>query len=140
MMDDHSEALLAHVHPDLAKVMRAAAQTPQPFQIVYGIRTLAAEEQAVATGHSTTLHSRHLPDKGYATPENPDGVACAVDVAALINGQISFAPGEEEQVFGKIAAQVKAAALELNILVEWGGNWRSFKDWGHYQLPWKQYP
>jgi peptidoglycan L-alanyl-D-glutamate endopeptidase CwlK len=131
-MDARSEAFLTHVHPDLAKVMRAAAQEPQPFLIVYGIRTIEAERQAVATGHSTTMHSRHLP--------NNDGVSCAVDVAALIDGKVSFARGREAEVFGKIAAQVKAAASRCLISLEWGGDWTSFKDWGHFQLPWKQYP
>lgn len=131
-MDAKSEAFLAHAHPDLAKVLRATAQDPQPFQIVYGIRTLEAEKQAVATGHSTTLHSRHLPNK--------DGVSCAVDVAALIGGKVSFAPGREADVFGKIADQVKRAASSLLIPVEWGGDWHTFKDWSHIQLPWHQYP
>jgi peptidoglycan L-alanyl-D-glutamate endopeptidase CwlK len=140
MMDPRSEGLLAHVHPDLCKVIRAAAQNPQPFLVVYGIRTLAAEQQAVATGHSTTMHSRHLPQAAYATDDDPDGLSCAVDVAALVNGQPNFAPGHEAQVFGEIAAQVKAAAAVLGIPVEWGGDWHSFKDWGHFQLPWAQYP
>src|SRR5262249_13571444 len=99
-MDARSESFLVHVHPDLAKVMREAAQYPQPFEIVYGIRTPQAEMEAVATGHSTTMHSRHLPNK--------DGVSCAVDVAALVNGSINFAPGHEAEVFTPIAEQVKA--------------------------------
>ncbi|WP_084494694.1 M15 family metallopeptidase [Alkanindiges illinoisensis] len=31
------------------------------------------------------------------------------------------------------------AAKELNIPLEWGGDWKNFKDGPHYQLPWKQY-
>lgn len=131
MMDAHSEALLAHVHPDLAKVIRAAAQQPQPFIVVYGIRTLAAEQQAVKTGHSQTMHSRHLANK--------DGVSCAVDLAALTDGHIDWASGREQRVYGAIWAQVKAAADALKVPVEWGGNWTTFKDWGHVQLPWATY-
>lgn len=123
---------LAQVHPDLIKVLNAATQTPQPFTIVYGIRTLAAEKIAVATGHSTTMHSRHLPNKA--------GLACAVDVAALIGGKVSWAPGHEAAVFGQIAAQIMAAAKTVGVPVEWGGNWHSFKDYGHFQLPWLKYP
>lgn len=133
-MDPRSEANLQHVHPDLCRVIRAAAQTPQPFVVVYGIRTEAAERQAVASGHSTTMHSRHLPQ----SHENLQ--ACAVDVAALIDGQVSFAAGHEAQVFGKIWAQIEAAAAELKVPVQWGGAWAPFKDWGHVQLPWSVYP
>lgn len=148
-MDARSEGMLAHVHADLARVMRAASQTPQPFEVIYGIRTLAAEAQAVASGHSQTMRSRHLPDSHYADAANPGGVACAVDVIAIINGHADFAKGREAQVFGQIAAQVKAAAKALNIPIEWGGDpvgaWAPgvvshFRDWGHLQLPWAQYP
>lgn len=131
-MDDRSEALLAHVHPDLVSVIRTAAQAPQPFGVVYGLRTLAAEKLAVASGHSTTMHSRHLPNK-Y-------GLACAVDVAHLAGGHVDFAPGHEPFVFGAIAIQIKMAAAHAGVPTEWGGDWKSFKDWGHFQLPWATYP
>jgi len=125
-------SLLAKVEPALAKVINAAAQTPQPFIVVYGIRTVDAEKQAVATGHSTTMHSRHLPDH--------NGLAAAVDVAAMIDGKVSFAPGREAAVFGQIASQIKAAAAKLGTPIEWGGDWKTFKDWGHFQLPWSAFP
>lgn len=130
-MDKSSEAHLLHVHSDLVKVIRLASQKPQEFIVVYGIRTLAAEIQAVKTGHSTTLHSRHLPNK--------DGFSCAVDVAALTSGTIDWAHGREKQVYGAIWTQIKEASHSLKIPVEWGGDWTTFKDWGHIQLPWKDY-
>jgi len=131
-MDPRSERSLAFVHPDLVAIIRETEQLPQAFIVVEGIRTVAQEQHNVDTGHSTTMHSRHLP--------NAEGLSCAVDVAAIIGGKVSFTPGQEAEVFGAIAAQVKAAAEELGIPVEWGGDWRNFKDWGHFQLPWKEYP
>jgi peptidoglycan L-alanyl-D-glutamate endopeptidase CwlK len=131
-MDARSEATLINVHPDLCKVIRATVQAPVPFLVVYGLRTKAAEAQAVATGHSTTMHSRHL--------ANADGVSCAVDVAALTNGHPDFAPGHEAIVFGHIWRQILATATAMNIPLEWGGNWKTFRDWGHVQLPWSTYP
>lgn len=130
-VDPHQR--LRGVHPDLCRIMLHATQTPQPFIIVYGARTVEAEKIAVSTGHSTTMHSRHLP--------NAEGLACAVDVCALdTHGQLDWAAGREAEVFGKIAEQVKASAADLHLPVEWGGDWHSFKDWGHFQLPWKDYP
>lgn len=142
-MDARSETSLAHVHPDLCRVMRAAAQHPQPFVVVYGIRTEQAERQAVASSHSQTTHSRHLPQ------DHERLQACAVDVAALVGGKLSFAPGHEQAVFGQIAGQVKAAAQQLGVPIQWGGDpvgaWAPgvvshFRDWGHFQLPWAEYP
>ena len=148
-MDQRSEDVLQHVHPDLAKVMRATAQQPQPFVVILGKRAISAEQAAVASGHSTTMHSRHLPDHKYATAADPDGLACAVDVMAIIDGKGSFAAGEEEKIFGAIAQQVQLAADFLGIPVQWGGApvgaWTPgvvshFRDWDHFQLPWKEYP
>ncbi|MGZ5183590.1 MAG: M15 family metallopeptidase [Caldimonas sp.] len=119
------------MHPDLVRVIRAASQK-QPFVVTYGLRTAEAEAEAVRTGHSQTMHSRHLANK--------EGLACAVDVTPLIDGKLSFAPGHEQQVYGAIAVAIKSAAFALNTPVEWGGDWRSFKDWGHFQLPWASYP
>lgn len=134
-MDDRSESCLAHVHPDLANVMRNAAQSPQPFVVDYGIRTIQAEAQAVATGHSQTMHSRHLPDANFGN------VAMACDVIAATGDP--FAKGNEEAVFGQIAAQVMESARELGVKMQWGGQpvgaWidgvpSHFRDWGHFQL------
>lgn len=94
---------------------------------------MGAEREAVASHHSLTMHSRHLPNKRQ-------GLACAVDVAALIDGQISYAKGREKIVFGQIARQIMGTAKDMNIPIEWGGLWLMLKDWGHFQLPWKQYP
>lgn len=140
-MDPRSESELTEVLPVLVRVLRAATQTPQPFLVVYGARQLVAEESALATGHSETLHSRHLC--------SADGCCRAVDVAALVAGEPSFAPGHEAAVFGQIAEQIKASARELGVPLEWGGDpigaWvpgvaSTFRDWGHFQLPWAQFP
>lgn len=145
-MDARSEANLVQVHPDLQSVIRNAAQSPQPFVVIYGIRTLAAEAQAVASGHSETMHSRHLPDPHF------HGMAMAVDVAALTNGEIDFCEDSAQRlsdVYGQIADQIQKASDDLRIALQWGGDplgaWvdgqvSHFRDWGHFQLDPAQYP
>lgn len=128
-MDARSETNLAHVHPDLVKIVRRAAETTaQPFVVIHGLRTADQEAKNVADGASQTMHSRHLP--------NAQGLACAVDVMAVRNS----APDWTAADYQPIAAAMFAAAHELNLLVEWGGNWKTLKDWGHFQLPWAVYP
>ncbi len=140
-MDPRSESNLAHVHADLAAVMRSAAQTPQGFIVDYGLRTIQAEEAAVASGHSQTMHSRHLPDANYG------GVAMACDVIAT--GADPFAVGHEQEVFGQIAEQIKTSAAQLGVSIQWGGEpvgaWvdgqvSHFRDFGHIQLDPAEYP
>ena len=128
-MDPRSERSFEGVHPDLVEVIRrAAAITKQPFIVIHGLRTPAEEAEMVRKGASTTMHSRHLPNK--------IGKACAVDVAATTNGKIDWNP----KLYAQIAVAVQKAEDELGITVEWGGDWKSFKDLGHFQLPWKDYP
>lgn len=141
-LDPHG--LLAEVHPDLVRVAQAASQTPQAFQIVYGIRTLAAEAQAVATGHSETMHSRHLPDAHYG------GHAMAFDFACLTNGAIDWTVANATGGIYCIAAtQILVAAERLGVKIQWGGQqtgaWTDgvvshFRDWGHVQLDPSEYP
>jgi peptidoglycan L-alanyl-D-glutamate endopeptidase CwlK len=141
MLDPHN--LLAEVHPDLVKVLKAAAQTPQAFQAVYGIRTLAAEEKAVAEGHSETLHSRHLPDA------HDSGLAMAVDIGVFIDGEYLGSGPDVPVAYGKAAGQIISAADFLGVAVQWGGQpvgaWidgvvSHFRDWGHFQLDPAKYP
>lgn len=126
-MDARSEANLARVHPDLVKAVRAAAQS-LPFLVIHGIRTADEEAKNVARGASQTMHSRHLP--------NHEGFACAVDFAALEDGHVTWDP----KAYLPIWRAIRAAGEALGVPVEWGGSWKTLKDWGHVQLPWEQYP
>lgn len=143
-MDDRSEKHLEDVHPDLVKVIREASQSPQAFRVVDGLRTMPEQIIAVQTKHSQTLRSRHLAHAQYK------GLACAVDVIAVFDtdndGMItdkdkaSYAKGKEKEVFTKIANQIKESAQKLGVSIVWGGDWRTFKDWGHFELSRAKYP
>jgi peptidoglycan LD-endopeptidase CwlK len=125
---NNSMEKLAQVHPDMVKVaMRAIELTSVDFGVIHGIRTLEEEEQAVASGHSQTMHSMHLPQ--------PDGLSHAIDIAAFPNGKISW----DATYYKLIATFFKQAAQELGIPIVWGGDWTTLKDWGHYELDQKVY-
>ena len=137
--------LLLEVHPDLVKVIKAAPQTPVCFIVVYGIRTPEAEAKAIATGHSQSMRSRHLPQPKQG------GLSCAVDICVTdASGKLDWTVSDlDGGNFGEAAKQIKAAAASLNVPIEWGGDkvgaWAPgvvshFRDWGHFQLPWKEYP
>lgn len=127
-MDARSETNLAHVHPDLVAVMhRAAELSATSFVVIHGLRTVAEEAAMVAKGASQTMHSRHLAGKA--------GFACAIDVMALHEGHADWSA----PAYAAIWTAVQHAAAELKIPVEWGGAWK-FRDLGHFQLPWHDYP
>ena len=113
-----SEKHLAGVHEDLVKVFREAIKgCPVDFRITDGKRTLAEQKKLVAKGASKTLRSRHLTGK-------------AVDVVALVNGKVSW----EVPPYKVISAHVLAVAKKLKIPIVWGGSWRSFPDFVHFEL------
>lgn len=111
---------LRGVHPDLQMVVRRAIElSTVDFTVLEGVRTLARQRELVERGASQTMKSRHL--TGHA-----------VDLGALIYGTVRW----DWPLYYKIAEAMKTASSELNVPIEWGGDWESFKDGPHYQLPW----
>lgn len=114
---------LKGVHPDLVKVVEKALEiTTVDFVVTEGLRSAERQEQLVKSGASKTKNSRHL--TGHA-----------VDVAAWVNGKVSW----NWKYYDDIASAFKEAAKELGVEVEWGGDWKSFKDGQHFQLTWERY-
>lgn len=123
------EERLAQLHPDLAAVVRAAAPNmPWDVAVLETVRTAERQKQLVAQGASKTLQSRHLAGR--------DGFSRAVDLAPAPDGAISWA----WPLYHDLAAHMKRAAGNLEQTIEWGGDWQSFKDGPHWQLPWDLYP
>lgn len=119
--------LLKGVHPALRAVIERAARDPNcpRFVITEGLRTLEQQRKNVAKKVSKTLKSRHL--TGHA-----------VDIAPLDpdTGKASY----DWSLYYPLAKAIKRNAKELGTPIEWGGDWHSFKDGPHWQLPWKDYP
>lgn len=120
---------LEGVHPQLVEIVKRAIQrTAEDFTVVEGLRTPERQRELVATGKSQTVNGLHL--------RQADGYGYAVDLAPLVGGAI---PWDEWARFKELADVVKACAAELGVPVEWGGDWKTFKDGPHFQLPrgWK---
>lgn len=112
------------VHPDLVRVVKRAIEVSTvDFTVVEGLRTLERQKELVTAGASQTMNSRHL--SGHA-----------VDLAAYVAGEIRW----DWPLYHKIAAAMVRAAQELDVPLEWGGDWAKFRDGPHFQLPWKDYP
>lgn len=119
-LDQKSLDKLKGVHPDLVKVVKRAAEvTDTDFIVTEGLRTLERQRTLVAAGASRTMRSRHL--TGHA-----------IDLAAKVGGKVRW----DWPLYYKLATAMKRAAKELGVKIEWGGDWKSFKDGPHFQLPW----
>lgn len=124
ILPERSLHRLTGVHNDLVRVvMLAAKQTDLDFIVTEGMRTMEKQKLMVAKGASKTLNSRHL--TGHA-----------VDLAAMVGDEVRW----DWPLYHRLAKTMKDAAAELGVPIEWGGDWRNFKDGPHFQLPWKEYP
>lgn len=127
-----SEAKLVGVHVDLIRVVRAAAlhfKEGEQFIIVEGVRTLERQRELWRAGRSQTMKSRHL--TGHAVDLAP-----MVDVDA--DGDLDLTWQRDH--FFPIVDAMRASAAAAGVLLEWGGDWKTFHDLPHWQLPWSRYP
>lgn len=113
-----SEKCLQGVHPDLVRIVRRADELGARFHVTCGLRTLEEQKALLAAGKSKTLKSRHL--TGHA-----------VDVVAIDEHGVSY----DEPDMRAVAQKIKAAAADCGLPIEWGGDWKSFQDTPHFQLP-----
>jgi hypothetical protein len=101
----------------VAVVGRAIQITKVDFGVTEGLRTRARQKSLVAAGASQTMNSKHL-------------VGRAVDLVAMVDGL----PRWDWPLYYKIADAMKIAAAELETPIQWGGDWKSFKDGPHFEL------
>ena len=124
VLGQRSLSRLEGVHPDLVRVVKkAAALSSLDFTVLEGLRTQARQKQLLDLGATKTINSRHL--TGHA-----------VDLAPMIGGTVRW----DWPLYHQLAVIVKEAAKAENVPIQWGGDWRTFKDGPHWELPWKAYP
>ncbi len=131
---------LTGVRPQLVSVVhRAISRSEVDFTVLEGLRTRDRQAKLVKAGASKTMDSRHL--TGHA-----------VDLGAWVAGGVRW----DWPLYLKIAEAVRAASLELNTPIRWGGTWglltdidgpitneilhKRFPDGPHFELPRAAYP
>ena len=115
---------LSGVHPDLVSVVKRAIEiTEVDFAVLEGVRSKARQEQLFKQKATKTMNSRHL--TGHA-----------VDLGAYVGGSVRW----DWPLYYQIADAMKAAAEELEVPLTWGGDWQTFPDGPHFELPWADYP
>ena len=123
-LSSRSRTRMTGVHPALIAVVEAAvARTSVDFMVTEGLRSPERQAVLVKAGASRTKRSRHL--TGHA-----------VDVAALVDGQVRW----DWPLYGRIAEAFKAAALELQTPLIWGGDWPTLRDGPHFELDRRAFP
>lgn len=110
---------LGGVHPSLVAVVKRAIElTTQDFTVFDGIRTIEEQREHVRKGNSKTMKSKHIEGR-------------AVDLVPWINNGPRWEP---LSAFEPIAKAMKQAAAELGVPLTYGGEWKTFKDYPHWEL------
>lgn len=121
-MIHHPERLFG-VDPALVSVVSLVGQR-RDIIVMQGARSLADEEKAIASGHSALkdpMSSLHVVDP----VKRP--LALAVDVTP------SPLDWSDIPAFAALNQDMQAAAAEIGVTLEWGGDWHSLKDYDHWQ-------
>lgn len=134
-----SKDKLSKVHPDLQKVINRAVEI---------VNELGTDDQFIVTeGLRTKERQLELYNKGLSRKKNTgrhlDGHA--VDLAIWHDRDLDriVDMGELDwkfPVYQRMHTIVLQAAKDVDIPIEWGGDWVSLRDGPHYQLPYKLYP
>lgn len=124
------------IHPELArrveKVIEAVAKRGFKVKVVQGLRTIAEQNSLYAQGRTK---------KGKIVTKAPGGFSphnygCAVDLALVDpvkeNGILTHFP-DRSPVWAIIGEEGKRQGLE------WGGDWKKFKDRPHLEVPLLKY-
>ena len=120
VLGQRSLSRLEGVHPDLVRVVKkAAALSSLDFTVLEGLRTKERQKQLLDLGATETINSRHL--TGHA-----------VDLAPMVGGTVRW----DWPLYHQLAVIVKEAAKAENVPIQWGGDWPTFKDGPHWELPW----
>ena len=98
-------------------VKRAIEISEVEFIVTEGLRTKERQAELLKAGATRTMNSKHIVGK-------------AVDLAAVVDGQVRW----DWSLYSKLATAMKRAAEILNVKIEWGGDWVTFKDGPHFQL------
>jgi len=115
---------LRGVHPDLVRVVKHAIGISDiDFTVIEGLRSPARQKELFAKGATKTMRSRHI--HGFA-----------VDIAPYVGGGIRW----DWPLFDHIETAMKKAAKLENVPITWGGDWKSFKDGPHWELPHANHP
>lgn len=145
--DERSGRNLEGVHPKLEEVLKLALSKSEiPFIVTEGVRTTRRQQELYAQGRSKP-GLRVTNADGIKSKSNhqakADGLGYAADLYPDSNRngkleQIEVVGNLVKRDLAKIAAVIKTSASELNCRVEWGGDWKSLKDYPHFELITKQ--
>ena len=114
-------------HPDIIKVMNEAIKH-MDFIVLYGTRTVAEQQALYAQGRTKPGPIVTSKDGVKKKSKHNYSPSLAVDIAPW---PIDW---NDIKRFKELAVVVKKAADTVGVAIQWGGDWKTFKDWPHWEI------
>ena len=114
-IDDRTKKNMHGIHGDLQALITRSYQVCPSFTVIDGLRTIEEQKEYYAKGTTTTLKSKHLTGHAFDFIPNP-----------LDWGNINS--------FKAVGECIKTVAERTSIPIQWGGDWKNFKDYPHIEL------
>lgn len=131
-----SLAKLNTCHPDIQKVMHEAIKH-YDFTILYGTRTVEEQFELFKKGR-TLVAGKWVKAKGGSTVTNLDGKTKKSNHNYSPSLAIDIAPypidWNDISRFKALALVVKKAMVTVGVTISWGGDWKKFIDYPHYEV------
>ena len=123
------------VHPKLVSLMHEAIkQSPHTFIISQGVRTAEYQNELYQQGRTKPGKIVTNAD-GYNRKSNhqakSNGLGHAVDIAVIVDGKAEW---NDLTKYKEVGEHICKVAQEMGISISWGGRWKKFKDYPHFEL------
>ena len=131
------------VHPDLVKVAHRALvisgrrKNGIDFTIpIHGGKRTAEEQKGLfdkGVSKADGYEKKSYHQTGFALDVIPYVKAEGIKGNAIYSKKVSTQ--KRELYFHMVASCILEAAAQLGVKISWGGNWKTFTDFPHYQIP-----
>lgn len=123
-LSSRSQKHLSGVNPKLVSIVERALQLTN---VDFGIPETGGRR---SISQQKALYDAGLSKLDGITRRSQHQTGNAVDVFAYVDGKATWDTGD----LAEVAAAMLQAANEMCIEIKWGGSWKSFKDYPHFEI------
>lgn len=132
-LSNRSKEKLKGLHPNLINFAKKLIEISiYDFAITHGVRTTKEQQSLYAKGRTKTgtivTNCDGLTKKSNHQIKK-DGFGHAFDIVIIIAGHWDW----DIQLYKELVSQDKVRKLMEEYNIEWGGDWKSFKDYPHFE-------
>ena len=131
-----SNARIDTCHPDIQRLFREVVKVFD-CTVIEGRRTDARQVQLFAQGRTEpgdiVTFADGVVKKSNHQTRAPEVLSRAIDIVPYF-AEPPHVRWDDLHRFNRFAGFVEATALMIGVTIRWGGDFKKFKDWPHWEL------